>query len=55
MREGLGLSTEYLAERAGTSKATISRLETGRRTVSADLLARIARVLAEETEARRSA
>lgn len=53
MREGVELSLSDLAERAGTTKSTLSRFENGQRTVSADLLSRIARVIADEANARR--
>lgn len=63
MREAVGLSLEELAERAGPdprtgrtpSKGTLSRFERGQRTISADLLARIARAIADETHAKRRA
>lgn len=63
MREAVGLSQEELAQRAGpdprtgkfTTKGTISRFERGERAVSADLLARIARAIADEVNAQRSA
>lgn len=48
MREGCGLSVTELAERCGTNKSTISRLERGQRTVSADLLANLTRAIADK-------
>jgi len=55
MREGIGLSLSDLATRAGTTKTTVSRFERGQRVISADLLARIARVIADETASKRGA
>lgn len=55
MRLGVGLTTEALAQRAGTSRSTVSRFENGQRTISADLLSRIARVIANEAHSRRAA
>lgn len=55
MREEVGLTLSGLAERADVSKATLSRFERGERYVSADLLARIARAIADEVHAKRGA
>lgn len=54
MREGVGLTISDLAERADTSKSTLSRFENGQRTISADLLSRIARVIADQAHAKRN-
>lgn len=58
MRLGAGLSQTDLAERVKASgwrvtKSTISRFETGERRPSPELLARIARVVADEVNAKR--
>ena len=55
MRQGVGLTITELAERAGTTKSTLSRFENGQRTIGADLLSRVARVIADEAHARRAA
>ncbi len=55
MRQGVDLSLNDLAARASTTKTTLSLFENGRRTISADLLARIARVIADEAVSKRSA
>lgn len=55
MRIGVGLTVALLAERAGTTKSTLSRFENGQRTISADLLSRVARVIADEVAAKRRA
>lgn len=47
-REKAGLSQERLAERVGTSKASISRWETGERDPTAKVLAAIAYALDKE-------
>lgn len=47
-REKAGLSQEQLAERVGTSKASISRWETGERDPTAKVLAAIAYALDKE-------
>lgn len=53
MREGAGLSIREVAERTSTTKATVSLFERGQRVISADLLARIARVIADEIASKR--
>lgn len=55
MREGVGLSIRELASRVGITHSTLSRFERGERIVSAETLARIARVIADEIAAKRSA
>ena len=45
VREWRGISQEELARRAGTSKAYVSQLETGRRHAGRGLLRRLARAL----------
>lgn len=55
MREGVDLTISELASRSGTTKSTLSRFENGQRTISADLLSRVARVIADEAHARRRA
>lgn len=45
LRTTLGLSLEQLAARTGLSPSTISRVETGRRAVSLDVLVPLARAL----------
>lgn len=45
MREDRGLTQEELAERVGSDKGTISRIESGRRRLTQDWMNRIARVL----------
>ncbi|HTO01245.1 MAG TPA: XRE family transcriptional regulator [Microthrixaceae bacterium] len=45
LRNTLGLSLDELGERAGLSASTISRIETGRRTISLDILSTLARAL----------
>lgn len=54
-REGVGLTLTDLAARVQISKSTLSRFETGQRTLSADLLTRIAATIAAEAIARRGA
>lgn len=53
MREGVGLTISELADRSGTTKSTLSRFENGQRTISADLLSRVARAIADEAHAKR--
>lgn len=48
LRLSAGLSQEELAERAGTKKAQISKLETGERRLTQDWMTRIARPLGVE-------
>lgn len=55
MREGVGLGQTELADRLDISKTTLSRFENGHRTISIDLLARIARTIADEITAKRRA
>lgn len=55
MREGVALDQAEMAARVGVSKSTLSRFENGHRAISADLLSRIARVIADEISARRAA
>jgi len=45
LRQSLGWSLEELGERAGLSASTISRIETGKRTISLDVLLPLARAL----------
>ncbi|MGB3412555.1 MAG: helix-turn-helix domain-containing protein [Microthrixaceae bacterium] len=45
LRNTLGLSLDELGERAGLSASTISRIETGKRTISLDILPTLARAL----------
>ena len=45
LRRTLGLSLDDLAARAGLSPSTLSRIETGRRTISLDVLVPLARAL----------
>lgn len=45
LRTTLGLSLDELAERAGLSASTISRIETGKRTISLDVLVPLGRAL----------
>lgn len=53
MREAVGLTLDQMATRTGATKSTLSRFERGERIISPELLARITRVLADETNARR--
>lgn len=48
MRTATGLSLAQVAERAGTTKPTLSRFERGQRVISADLLERVLRVIKDE-------
>ena len=50
LRQSLGWSLDDLAERAGLSPSTISRIETGKRTVSLDVLVPLARSLQVDFE-----
>ncbi len=50
LRNTLGLSLDDLAERAGLSASTISRIETGKRTISLDILPTLARALQVDLE-----
>ena len=45
LRNTLGLSLDDLADRANLSPSTISRIETGKRTISLDVLLPLARAL----------
>ena len=45
LRRTLGLSLDELSERANLSPSTISRIETGKRTISLDVLVPLARAL----------
>lgn len=45
LRQTLGLSLDTLGERAGLSPSTISRIETGKRAISLDVLLPLARAL----------
>ncbi|HAP76586.1 MAG TPA: XRE family transcriptional regulator [Acidimicrobiaceae bacterium] len=45
LRQRAGWSLDQLAERAGLSPSTLSRIETGRRTISLDVLVPLARAL----------
>jgi transcriptional regulator with XRE-family HTH domain len=51
LRHALGWSLETLAERSHLSASTISRIETGKRTVSLDVLLPLARALQIDVEA----
>lgn len=55
MRLGASLSQTELAERVDATKSTISRFETGERRPSPELLARIARVVADEANRKKAA
>lgn len=46
MREGVGLTQSEMADAVQTSKATLSRFENGQRVISAELLSKIAAVVA---------
>ncbi len=50
LRRTLGLSLDELAERTNLSASTISRLETGKRTISLDVLLPLARALQVDLE-----
>lgn len=50
LRTALGLSLEELGDRAGLSPSTISRVETGKRTISLDILLTLARALGADLE-----
>lgn len=51
LRTTLGLSLDELAERANLSPSTISRVETGKRTISLDVLVPLAAALQVELDA----
>jgi transcriptional regulator with XRE-family HTH domain len=51
LRTTLGLSLEELAARTNLSPSTISRIETGKRTISLDVLVPLARALQVDLEA----
>ncbi|MBI5087290.1 MAG: helix-turn-helix transcriptional regulator [Actinobacteria bacterium] len=51
LRHTLGLSLDELAHRANLSPSTISRVETGKRTVSLDILVPLARALQVDLDA----
>lgn len=51
LRTTLGLSLDQLAERANLSPSTISRVETGKRTISLDVLVPLAAALQVELDA----
>lgn len=55
MRQGVGMSLSDLAERVGAHKATLSRIENGQRVAGAELLSRIAQVIADEIKTLRDA
>src|SRR5690606_16323112 len=50
LRTTLGLSLDELAERTNLSPSTISRVETGKRTISLDVLLPLARALQVDLE-----
>lgn len=50
LRQALGWSLDVLAERANLSPSTISRIETGKRTISLDVLVPLARALQIDLE-----
>lgn len=49
------MSLSDLAERVGVHKATLSRIENGQRVAGAELLSRIAQVIADEIKTLRDA
>lgn len=51
IRTTLGLSLDELAERANLSASTISRVETGKRTISLDILLPLAAALQVDLDA----
>lgn len=51
LRQTLGLSLDELAARAGLSPSTISRIETGKRTISLDVLLPLAAALQVDLDA----
>jgi transcriptional regulator with XRE-family HTH domain len=51
LRQTLGLSLDELAARAGLSPSTLSRIETGKRTISLDVLLPLARALQVDLDA----
>jgi transcriptional regulator with XRE-family HTH domain len=51
LRQTLGLSLDELAERANLSPSTISRIETGKRTISLDVLLPLAAALQVDLDA----
>src|SRR2546422_2799619 len=51
LRNTLGLSLDELAERANLSPSTISRVETGKRTISLDILLPLAAALQVDLDA----
>lgn len=51
LRQTLGLSLDDLAARAGLSPSTLSRIETGKRTISLDVLLPLARALQVDLDA----
>ncbi len=53
MRNGVGLSGREVARRLNLSANTISQFERGKRIVSAETLAQIARVVADEIATQR--
>lgn len=55
MREAVELSIREEASRCGITHTTLSRFERGERIVSAETLARITRVIADEIAAKRNA
>lgn len=55
MREGVGLSIREEARRVELTHSTLSRFERGERIISAETLARVARVIADEIAATRNA
>lgn len=55
MRKTVDLSLRDVARRVGVTATTLSLYERGERVVSAETLARIARVIADEVKAKRDA
>ena len=55
MRESVNLSQEHCAELAGITKGTLSRVERGEREPSIELIARLARIIADALAAERGA
>ena len=51
LRQAMGWSLDVLAERSGLSPSTISRIETGKRVISLDVLVPLARALQVDLDA----